>query len=598
MPLQPLLRLLASILIIVASVLPGTAAPLPANKAFQLSIERAQDASIVLRWTIADGYYLYREQLAATDAATGAAVALHTEAGVVEENDGNFGPSEVYYAQAHAQLNGDVPRQVAITWQGCQKESICYPPQTATLDTQSLALSEVSVGFGAIAAPPPPASEATGGFQLAEDAIGGGMVGSLLASGGVWLVIASFLGFGVLLAFTPCVLPMYPILSAMLAREGETLTARRGFVLSSSYVLAMAAAFGALGMVAAWSGQNLQIVLQSPYAIGAIAALFTLLAASMFGLFELQLPAAWMDRMTTVKAGRRGSIGGAGAMGFVSALIVGPCVTAPLAAALLYIAQTGNAWLGASALFALGLGQGLPLIAFGTLGSRALPKSGAWMVQVKYLFGFVFLGAAIWMAARIVPAQLTLALWSALLLTAAVFIGVADRLPDTPQALPRFRKAAGLALALTGVILAVGAASGGTDPLRPLVHLSGGASQPITAATFTPIRSTTELKAKLAAAEGRPTLVYFTADWCVTCKAIERDVLPRAEIVAGLDRFQRLEVDLTQLDDANQTLMRDLGVVGPPTMIFFDPNGAEIAGSRLIGDVTTQTLNTSIAQAR
>lgn len=604
MPFQFLLRLLAGILIVAASVVPSAAKPLPANKAFELSIDRAEDASIALRWKIVDGYYLYREQLQAIDAANGDAVALHTEAGIVEENDDNFGPSEVYYTQALARLNVDAPEQVTITWQGCQKESICYPPQTATLDTRSLALSDVVVGFGSMptaSAPMSavgPAAETADGFQLAEDATGGGIVGSLLASGGVAWVIVSFLAFGVLLAFTPCVLPMYPILSAMLAREGETLTARRGFVLSSSYVVAMAAAFGALGIVAAWSGQNLQLVLQSPYAIGVIAALFTVLAASMFGLFELQLPAAWMDRMTTVKAGRRGSIGGAAAMGFLSALIVGPCVTAPLAAALLYIAQTGNAWLGASALFALGLGQGLPLIAFGTLGSRALPKSGAWMVQVKYLFGFVFLGAAIWMAARIVAPQPILALWSVLLLTAAVFLGVAERLPDTAQALARFRKAAALALSLAGVILAVGAASGGTDPLRPLVHFSGGAMQPVTVATFTPTKTATDLQAKLASSAGRPTLVYFTADWCVTCKAIERDVLPGAEIVAGLDRFQRLKVDLTQLDDANQTLMRDLGVVGPPTMIFFDADGAEVSGSRLVGDVTTQTLQASMARVR
>ena len=229
-------------------------------------------------------------------------------------------------------------RQVAVTYQGCKKDSICYPPLTLTVNTANLQVSEPVVGFGVAPAPVAPAGgSGNGGFSLAEDTQDGGMVGSLLASGGAIWAIVSFLAFGLLLAFTPCVLPMYPILSATLAREGEALTARRGFILSLAYVLAMAAAFGLLGVVAAWSGQNLQMVLQSPYAIGAVAALFVVLATPMFGLFELQLPTVWVSRMAGVQAGTRGSVGGAAARGVLSALIVGPCVTAPLAAALLYI---------------------------------------------------------------------------------------------------------------------------------------------------------------------------------------------------------------------------------------------------------------------
>lgn len=290
-------------------------------------------------------------------------------------------------------------------------------------------------------------------------------------------------------------------------------------------------------------------------------------------------------------------------MGFLSALIVGPCVTAPLAAALLYITQTGDAWLGAAALFALGLGQGIPLIAFGTIGSQAIPRAGAWMVQVKYVFGFVFLGAAIWMIGRILPPSATLALWSILLLMAAVFIGVADPLKEGAEAGPRFRKAAGLALSLMSVILAIGAASGGSDPLRPLAHLSVGAGSSlpqVTTAkmTFQDVRSMPELTNAIASADGRPTFVYFTADWCVICKSIERDVFSKTDVIAGLDDFQRIRVDLTKLDEANQKIMRDMGVVGPPTMIFFDAKSNEASGSRLIGDVTMDTLKTSLELAR
>ncbi|MGI6855897.1 protein-disulfide reductase DsbD [Mesorhizobium sp. 1B3] len=574
---------------------------LQAEDAFRFSVERDANEQIVLRWQIADGYYLYRDHLKAKDASTNEEVTLHTEPGVVEAADANFGPSEVYYLETIARLGSGAPAEVAVTYQGCKKDSICYPPLTLTVDTQTLQTSEPTVGFG-VAAPAatPPDNAGGANFTLAEETLGGGMVGSLLENGGALWVVVSFLAFGLLLAFTPCVLPMYPILSATLARQGEALTARRGFVLSSAYVLAMAAAFGLLGVVAAWSGQNLQIVLQSPYAIGAVSVLFVVLATSMFGFFELQLPTAWVSRMAGMKTGARGSVGGAAGMGFLSALIVGPCVTAPLAAALLYIAHTGDAWLGAAALFALGLGQGIPLIAFGTMGSRALPRAGAWMVQVKYVFGFVFLGAAIWMAERILPSQAGMALWAILLLTAAVFVGVSDRLDADAPAGPRFRKAAGLAFFLGGVMIAIGAASGGTDPLRPLAHFGvGGSGQQLAEAevTFMEARSTPEVEQAIASADGRPTLVYFTADWCVTCKTIERNVLPQKEIVAGLDGFQRIKVDLTTLDETNQALMRDLAVIGPPTMIFFDRNAAEADGSRLVGEVTTETLGASIALA-
>ncbi|MFC5386518.1 protein-disulfide reductase DsbD [Aquamicrobium segne] len=598
MPFLTALRLVASLLLALWSF-PATAQQgdlLQAEDAFRFSVERAADNAIELRWQIADGYYLYRDHIEAKGAA-GEAVELHTGPGTIED-DANFGPSEVYYSEAVARLTTGAPSEVSITYQGCKKDSICYPPMTLTLDTASLQLSEPVIGFGVAA---PTSDTGTGGFTLADETQNGGMIGSLLASGGAVWVIASFLVFGLLLAFTPCVLPMYPILSATLAREGEALTAQRGFVLSSAYVLAMAAAFGLLGIFAAWSGQNLQMVLQLPWVIGAVGVLFVVLAASMFGLFELQLPSAWVNRIAGVSAGRRGSVGGAAGMGFLSALIVGPCVTAPLAAALLYIAQTGDAYLGAAALFALGLGQGIPLIAFGTVGSRALPRAGAWMVQAKYVFGFVFLGAAIWMMGRILPPPATLALWAILLLTAAVFIGVADRLAADADAGLRLRKAAGFALSLAGVILAIGAASGGSDPLRPLAHLGVSNPQPpVTEAetTFIEAASTPDLMNAIASANGRPTFVYFTADWCVICKTIERDVFPNAEIIARLDGFQRIKVDLTALDQANQEMMRDLAVVGPPTMIFFDANSKEASGSRLIGDATVETLQTSLELAR
>lgn len=599
------LRLLASLLFIALS-LPAFAQKqaLTADDAFQLSVERGEDADVLLRWTIADGYYLYRNHLEANEAATGKAVQLQTDPGTMEAADASFGPSEVYYREVIARLGGDAPQHVAITYQGCKKDSICYPPLTVSLDTQNLRVSKAAIGFN-VSLTPAASSEAgeKHSFTLAGQV---SVVGSLLASGGALWVIVSFLAFGLLLSLTPCVLPMYPILSAMLAREGEALTPRRGLILSSVYVLAMATAFGMLGIVAAWSGQNLQMAMQSPVIIAAVSVLFVILSLSMFGLFELQLPSTWINRIAGVKTGMRGSLGGAAGMGFLSALIVGPCVTAPLAAALLYIAQTGDAYLGAAALFALGFGQGIPLIALGAFGSKALPRAGLWMVQIKYVFGFVFLGVAIWMASRLLPPEATMALWAILLLTAAIFMGAADRLPTDASAGPRLRKTAGLVLSLGGVILAIGAASGGTDPLRPLAHLRAEAldnqqpegNVPSTALTFTQAGSTPDIEHALASANGHPTMIYVTADWCVVCKAIERDVLPNADVIAGLNGFQRLKVDLTTLDPANKALMHDLAVIGPPTMIFFNRHAAEADGSRLIGDITTASLQASIAQAR
>ncbi|MEP9370830.1 protein-disulfide reductase DsbD [Mesorhizobium sp. KR1-2] len=597
-------RFLAAFLILLGGIVSAAAQQpnlLQPDEAFRLTAAHAPDGGMTFEWAIADGYYLYRDHIEAKNSAGGAALKLETSEGT-REDDPNFGVSEVYYGSASAHLPEGTPAEILLTYQGCKKDSICYPPQTRSVKIATLEIEPVVVGFGP--APQTPSDEGAGApdFHLSQDAASGGMVASLLADGGSLWVVASFLVFGLLLAFTPCVLPMFPILGATLARSGETLTPRRGFVLSLTYVLAMASAFGLLGIAAAWSGQNLQIVLQSPFAVGTVAAIFFVLALSMFGLFEIQLPSAWVNRIAGGQSGRRGSIAGAAAIGFTSALIVGPCVTAPLAAALLYIAQTGDAWLGAAALFGLGFGQGIPLIAFGTLGSRALPKAGGWMEDVKHVFGFVLLGMAVWMAARLLPPPATLALWAALAMTASVFVGAFDAPGSDATAARRLRKGAGMGLALYALILGIGAASGGSDPLRPLAHLTlsqaPAASSP--SLDFAKVSSSAELHSAIAtaAADGRPTLVYFTADWCVTCAAIERDVLSARQVADSLSGFRRVKVDLSRLDDANRSLMKELAVVGPPTMIFFTPDAVEADRTRLVGEVSADALVASAAQAK
>lgn len=560
-------------------------APLQPEKAFALTATPLPDGGLSLEWQIADGYYLYREFLAAATP-EGNALVLETPPGITKD-DPNFGRSEIYHGAVTARL-GALSGTVNVTWQGCQEDGLCYPPIARAVTQTGEILAEAAAG------PDTSAADANG-LTLSSD--GDGMVAGLATRGGPLLVLASFLGFGLLLAFTPCVFPMFPILAGMLARQGESLTPRRGALLSGSYVLAMASAFGLLGMVAAWSGQNLQLALQSPLALGIVTAIFVLLALSMFGLFELQLPAVMTTRISRIGAGRRGSVGGAAALGFTSALIVGPCVTAPLAGGLLYIAQTGDVALGAGALFALGLGQGIPLFIAGTFGAKVLPCAGAWMEGAKRVFGFLFLGMAIWLGARLVPGPMELALWAILLIGAAVFLGAFDRLDADAKAARRAAKTAGLVAGLGGAILAVGAAMGADDPLRPLARLGQEAAQGASDLDFVRTDSEANLTAALNAATG-PVMVYVTADWCVTCRTIKRRVLPDAGVKAALGPLTLIKADVTDTGPEGRALLARLGAVGPPTVVFLDAQRAEIAGTRLVGDVTVETLTRSAGMVR
>ncbi|MCO5164230.1 MAG: protein-disulfide reductase DsbD [Mesorhizobium sp.] len=574
------------------------AEPLPVDEAFELSVTRSDEGALRFQWAIADGYYLYRDHIGVRASDGGTAVSIETPAGVRKDDPG-FGIMEVYYGSASATVAEPGEAPLELTYQGCQVDGICYRPETRIIDPLSLEVTNPSpttampasiwVDAGqpsasmAITAAAPPT------FELAADE---GLVASLLADGGSVWVIAGFLLFGLLLAFTPCVFPMYPILAGVLSRQGDRLTPRRGFTLSAIYVLSLSLAFGLIGAAAGWSGQNLQMALQSPYTVGAVALVFVALALSMFGLFELQLPSAW----TSWIAGRTGDMGGSkrsvAMLGFSSVLIVGPCVTAPLAGALLYIAQTGNVALGATALFALGIGKGIPLMVLGTLGGRALPRAGAWMNAVKQVFGFGFLSTAIWMATPLLPAGVDLALWAALLIALGAF---AFNGPKTGRTGSVATRAIGLVASIYGIILLVGAASGSTDPLKPLAVLAGR-SGPDAARelAFADVSSIPGLQTELAAAEGdKPTLVYFTADWCVACVTIERSVLKDEGVRRSLGDFNLLKADLSNLDQVNGELMTQLRVAGPPTMLFFDKAGRETPGTRLVGNVTADRLTQS-----
>ncbi|MFE3839027.1 protein-disulfide reductase DsbD [Pseudogemmobacter sonorensis] len=558
--------------------------PLDPRDAFRIELLSVEEGRASIGWRIAEGYYLYRDQIAASTA-EGALLEVETFAGRIKDDPG-FGQVEVYYGSASAVL----PRaggEVRVTWQGCQEDGICYAPVTSSLSLPELPGGS-EPGRMAAEAETPPRMELTQG---------GEMLAGLASRGGAGLVLLAFFGFGLALALTPCVFPMVPILAGMLARQGERLTPARGAMLSGTYVLAMAAAFAALGAVAGWSGQNLQMVLQSPWAVGAVAVLFVALALSSFGLFDLSLPGGLAARLS--RGGRRGSVAGAAGLGFTSALIVGPCVTAPLAGAFLYIAQTGDVALGAAALFMLGLGQGAPLFVAGTFGLGVLPRAGAWMEAMRRLFGVVFLGMAIWLAGRILPGPLVLALWAVLLAGVAVFLGALDRLERDAPAVPRLMRSGGVVALFAAAILGVGAALGGHDPLRPLAPLlARGGAQAAQGPEFARITSPDTLTAALTGEPAQPVLIYVTADWCTICRVIERDVLPDPQVRAALGDMLLLKADVTRLDEAHRTLMRDLGAAGPPTMVFLDAARREAPDSRLIGTIRAGDIRQSAELAK
>lgn len=572
-------------LVVVMALLLGTAGawaqfklPTP-DEVFRLNASRNTDGGIDLNWLIAPETYLFRDKVVVAPPGTGAdPIPADTSLGKPKD-DPTFGPTEVYYDAARATVSAGAlaaagsPRSLRVTYQGCAEAlGICYPPVTKSIDLATLAVA---------------AADASVRTEVSATAPQGNGRDDTWMGGSLVSVLAAFLGFGLLLAFTPCVLPIIPILSGMLARSGGQLSAGRGFALSTVYVLAMASAYGLLGITAAWSGQNLQAALQAPWALGAMSVVFAILALSMFGLFELQLPSSWTNLVSGRTSGIGGSFPAAAVLGFTSALIVGPCVTPPLAGALLYVSQTGDVTRGAAALFTLGLGMGLPLIVYGTVGAKALPRSGPWLVRVKQVFGVVFLGVAVWMLARVIPAQVTLALSALLAIGSGVFLGAFDPAPGCP--VRRVAKAAGIAAVLYGGTLVVGTAGGATDPLQPLAFLARG-PQPALATGLAASRVTTpeqlDAAVSTARAGGKPILIDFTADWCVTCKEIERNVFADPDVQTRLKNLAFIQADVTDYTEASRALMQRFSVVGPPTILFVDPGtGQEIAPARTIGTI-------------
>lgn len=611
--------------------------PLSPEEAFTLQISREADGDMVFAWKIAPGHYLYKDHTAATAPDGKTALPLRLRAGEKKDDPG-FGVVDIWRDAGRAVLSADAlkranePASINITYQGCLENSICYPPTTRTVDVPALPSARIASreaeaataqAAAVLALQKTPAAQTTDAAESAEaepvliDASEAdvvlpaaaiqlqqdqGFVDRLSRQGGTVWVLLAFFGFGVLLAFTPCVFPMYPILAGVIGRGVDGQGTRRGLLLSVAYVLGLAVAFGLLGVAAAWSGQNLQMVLQSPWAVGGLAVVFTVLAVSMFGAFELQLPSAWTSRLSRDTGTGRRSVVSASGLGFLSALIAGPCVTAPLAGALLYIAQTGDVILGAAALFFLGLGKGVPLIVFGAAGARFLPKAGAWMNRVKIVFGFIFLGMAWWLASRILPPVATLSLGAALCFAAAAALGLFR--PAASGVLNSVARAASLIAAVWGVLLLIGVSLDAVSPWRPLAPLARPALAADSASSLTAVpavvvadNAALETAVAQASAKSRPALVYFTAEWCVSCRVMEREVFQNDEVLAELGAVDLIKVDVTQSTPEVRDLLDRYGVVGPPTMIFLSRTSKEAAESRLIGEASARAVLTSLERA-
>ena len=540
---------------------------LPPEQAFKFSATMRDAHTVVLTYDIAPGYYMYRERFAfkAAGATLGSPDYPHGKV----KFDETFQKDVETYRQS---VTITIPVQAAgaftlsATSQGCADAGLCYSPQQAQ--------AQLSGAGGA------PQGSASGSGS------GGGAIDSVLGSGKLLAIIPAFLVLGLGLAFTPCVLPMVPILSSIIVGEGTDVKRARGLLLSCAYALGMAVVYTALGVAAGLAGEGLAAALQQPWVLGSFGVLIAIMALSMFNVFQLQLPSALQSRLSSASGQQSGGkLAGVFIMGALSALIVGPCVAAPLAGALVYISQTRNVLIGGSALFAMAVGMSIPLLLVGVSAGSLLPRAGAWMESVKKFFGVIMLGMAIWLVAPVIAPAVQMALWAALLTGYGAYLLLRGTRHWAAMAI-------GAAFGVLGLIQLAGLATGGRDALAPLAHLRGGHPAGL---PFQRIKTVAQLEAALAGSLGKTAMLDFYADWCVSCKEMEKLTFVDARVKAALAGTLLLQVDVTANDADDKALLKRFGLFGPPGIILFDRHGQEIAGARVIGYQNAERFSASLA---
>jgi thiol:disulfide interchange protein DsbD len=576
---------------------------LPVDQAFNMNARFDKANELTVAWQIAPGYYLYRDKLTATAAERIELGTPNLPPGVPHRDD-NFGDVEVFYDFVEmkvpfARASPDaLDIELTAGFQGCKEDSICYPPGTQTM---ALVLPATSEFPDTTSATPPDADDA-GGLVSEQD-----QWLARIVNGSWWTLLGGFYVAGLLLSFTPCVLPMVPILSSIIAGQGGSVSTQRGFLLSLSYVLGMAATYTAAGAVAAMAGSQVQALFQKPWLITAFAGMFVVLALGMFGLFELQMPAAVQTRLANLANRQKaGTFLGTAVIGALTALIVTTCVAPPLIGALSFISQTGDVARGSGALFALSIGMGTPLLLVGASAGQLLPKVGPWMNTVKAGFGVMMLGIAIWMMERVLPGTVTLVLWALLVFLTGVFLGAFEPLPAGPTPVKRLAKGVGMLACLYGALMLIGATLGGDDPLRPIPQTAlarSGASGSMAAAAregldFRAVETVAALDAALAEAKaaGQPVMLDFTAEWCISCKEMEEYTFPDEEVIGALKPFMLLRADVTDNNGDDQALLKRFRSFGPPTIAFFDDAGAERENFKLVGFVPAESFRDHVAR--
>ena len=547
---------------------------LPAEQAFIFSLNTTNDNEIVASWVIAEGYYLYRDKIELKLLSEGQLGDIQLPPGKDRE-DPEYGLVQIYQQPVLEVIvpvtNPTKTVVLEVKYQGCAEAGLCYPPETKTV--------EVTLGKTTVANSTTPTSPLSEQDQITQT----------LLNQNLGYILLAFFGFGFLLAFTPCIFPMIPILSSLIVGQGNQVSTFKAFIMSLVYVLAMAFAYAIIGGVAGLLGENLPAILQNPWVLSSFSIVFIALALSMFGFYELQLPSSLQTKLTQLSSKQEGgTLIGVFIMGLLSALIVGPCVAPPLVGALLYIGQTQDWLLGTLALFTMGLGMGVPLIVVGTSIGRWLPKSGGWMDNVKSVFGVLLLALAIWMLERILPTSISVLLWASLLIISSIYMNALDALDPGVSGWRKLWKGLGVIFLVYGVLLMVGVAGGRANLLQPLnfsslPSSSASTQQTVSALPFQQIKGVTGLEQALTAAKGQPVMLDFYADWCVSCKEMEHFTFNDPQVKQLLSNLVLLQTDTTDHDAQDKALYKQVSVIGPPSILFFSKTGEELRNYRVVG---------------
>lgn len=562
------------------------------DEAFSVKVKARDAQALQANFIVAPTYYMYRDKISfTTNDKTVKIISVSLPNGKIK-HDPNIGDTEVYYHSFQGLItlsrttNSATSFILNAVYQGCSEQGLCYSPITKALRVSLPAVTAGQPAPTQLSESAQPSSQ-----PVSEDS----KIATLFRDGNFWLIISFFFGAGLLLSLTPCVFPMIPILSGIIVGRGHKITHMHGFLLSLAYVLGMAITYAVAGVAAGYSGDLLSNALQTPWVLGSFAAVFVLLALSMFGFYELQLPIALQSKLSnTSNRLHGGHLSGVFVMGALSAIIIGPCVAAPLAGALLYIGKTHDAVLGGIALFVMALGMGVPLLVIGASAGVLLPKAGAWMEAVKQFFGVMLLALAIWIIQPLLSVSVEMLLWAALLIFSAIYLRALDALPHNAGGWHKLLKGIGLFALLLGAAYLVGALSGANDILRPLGNVGRAEALAPTSLQFSRIKDSADLDQRIAQVHGKQfVMLDFYADWCISCKELERNAFSDNAVKSKLKPVLLLQADVTANSEADKALLKRFGLFGPPGILFFDTQGKEVADFRVTGyQDTPQFLKT------